>query len=143
MKYCVMLNALLNNARVMSYDDNAEVLDACYDAIDCDTIQMVPLWPDRMPKGYVAVCDEDVHGKAPIINPMASWLYGTDDHGQPITRNALVWKEIEDDFDFMTEEEAQKLADFFNEKADEIFSAVVDGVIKATCPEYIHRPATE
>lgn len=121
MKYCVLLNAIKNKAIVVSVEDDAELMDTIYRLIECDTVQMLPVYPGRLPKGFLALVDENTYGKDCYFNPMGSWLYGCDDHGQPIYRNAVIMKEIPDDFDFMTEEEAKRIADELNTKRDEIY----------------------
>lgn len=142
MKYVVLLDALQNKARIIRCLNDAEVLDTCYNLIGCDTIQLVPLWPDRLEKGFAAVCDEDTFGKVPVINPLASWLYGADQHGQPITRNALIWKTVPDDFDFMSPAEAHHIADLLNKSAEEIFTKVLDGISKGITNKDVSVPAT-
>lgn len=129
MKYCVVLNALSNLAQPVMCAEETGVLQTCYDLIDCDTIQLVPLYPGRLPKGYIAVCDEDTYGKMEIFNPLASWLYGTDEHGQPIVRDAVILKETEEDMIFMEEDEARKLSADLNEKAEEVFNKTMNAVI--------------
>ena len=121
MKYCVLLDCLSNQAKPIQRFRNTGILETAYQLMNCDTVQLVPLYPDRLPKGYEAVCDENTWGKTTIFNPLASWLYGCDDHGTPIMNNAVIFKVKEDDFAWMTEEEARKIADDLNTRADEIF----------------------
>ena len=123
MNYCVLLDCLANRAKPIQQVKDTGLLQTAYDLIGCTTVQLVPLYPDRLPKGYEAVCDEDTYGKTRIFNPLASWLYGCDDHGAPIANNVVIFKltEDEDDFDWMTEEEAQKICDDLNFHAEEIF----------------------
>lgn len=129
MKACVVLDAMMNIAKVVNVADDADILKTLYRLIDCDTVQLIPLYPDRIPEGYVALCDENTYGKTEIFNPLASWLYGADDHGQFITRNAVILKEIPDDFDFMTEEEAQSIAAPLNDRAEQIFTQTMDAIV--------------
>ena len=131
MKAIIVLDALENQAKVQRVGDDADIMRTIYRLIDCRTVQMLPLYPDRIPKGFLALCDEDTYGKAEIFNPLASWLYGCDDHGACVTRNAVIAKEIPEDFDFMTEEEARKICDDLNAKADDIFIVTMDAVVRA------------
>ena len=123
MNYCVLLDCLSNQARPIQQVKKTGLLQTAYDLIGCNTVQLVPLYPDRLPKGYEALCDEETYGKTKIFNPLASWLYGCDDHGVPIVNNAIIFKlkKSGDDFTWMTEEEARKIADDLNTRADEIF----------------------
>lgn len=122
MKYCVLLDAMANEAKAMAFPENVDLLAIAYDLIHCDTIQLVPLYPDRLPKGFDAVCDENRYpDELQIFNPLASWLYGTDDHGIPITKNVVIFKVRKDDFALMSEEEARKICKDLNDRADEIF----------------------
>lgn len=75
MKYCVVLSALENKAKVLRCLNDAEVLQTCYDVIHCHTVENVILHPGRLPKGFVAFADEDLYGKMQIFNPMASWIH--------------------------------------------------------------------
>ncbi len=122
MKYCVLLSAMDNEAKAMQFPENVDLLSIAYELIGCDTVQLVPIYPDRLPKGFDAVCDENrLDTEIQIFNPLASWLYGTDDHGVPITKNVVIFKVKRDDFALMTEEEARKICKDLNDRADEIF----------------------
>ena len=131
MKAIIVLDALENRAKVQRVGEDADIMRTIYRLIDCRTVQLLPLYPDRIPKGYIALVDENDHGKVQIFNPLASWLYGCDDHGACITRNAVIVKEIPEDFDFMTEEEARKICKDLNARAEEIFTVTMDAVVRA------------
>lgn len=122
MKYCVLLSAMDNEAKAMPFPEDADMLEIAYSLIACDTIQLVPVYPGRLPKGYEAVCDENrLDTEIQIFNPLASWLYGCDDHGVPITKNVVIFKVKRDSFVLMSEPEARKICDDLNARADEIF----------------------
>ena len=123
MNHCVLLDCLANRAKPIQQVKKTGLLQTAYDLIGCDTVQLVPLYPDRLPKGYEAVCDENSYGKTQIFNPLASWLYGCDDHGSPIVNNVVIFKLTKegDDFTWMTEEDARKICDDLNARAEEIF----------------------
>ena len=97
--------------------------------IDCEMLQLVPLYPDRLPKGYAAVCDENAYGKFSVINPIASWLYGADEHGSPVVRNSVVFRLRRDDFGWMTAEEATAIADGLNAVPAETMNKVLLNVV--------------
>ena len=121
MKYTVLLDAMQNKARVIRCLNDADLLETCYNLIGCRTVENIILEPGRLPEGFVAFADEDIRGDVAIYNPLASWLHGTDIHGQPICNNVLIWKEIPEDVDFMTAEEARQIANDLNARAQEIF----------------------
>lgn len=125
MNYCVLLDCLANRAKPIQQVKKTGILKTAYDLISCDHVQLVPLYPDRLPKGYEALCDEETYGKIRIVNPLASWLYGCDDHTVPIVNNVVIFKTCEDDFVWMTEEDAQQIADDLNARADEILRLIM------------------
>lgn len=129
MNHCVLLDAIKNKATVVSVEDDEDVMKTSYRLIDCDTVQLLPVYPGRLQKGFIALVDEDTYGKDAFFNPMASWLYGSDDHGLPVFRNAVILKEIPDDFDFMSKVEAQTIADDLNAKANWIVKMTMSGVL--------------
>ena len=121
MNYCVLLDCLENRAVPVQRVGKTGLLQTAYNLISCDSVQLVPLYPDRLPKGYEALCDEETYGKIRIANPLASWLYGCDDHGVPIVNNVVIFKVKRDDFAWMTEEEAKAICEDLNARAEEIF----------------------
>ena len=68
-----------------------DILNFCYKAINCDTIEIVH--PNRLPHPYCMIVDEEGLLKDLPLNPMASVLYETDIHGQPIVGTAIIMKE--------------------------------------------------
>ena len=129
MKYCVLLSQFDEPAKVVPCTTD-EVLETCYQLIDCDTVQLVPNYPDRLPKGYEALCDENTYGKSLFINPLASWIYGADEHGAGIFGKAVVLKTVrndegEEDLAFMTEDEAKALAEELNKDFENKYDLVI------------------
>ena len=131
MKAIIVLDALENRAKVQRVGEDADIMRTIYRLIGCDCVQMLPLYPNRIPKGFLALCDENTYGKAEIFNPLASWIHGADEHGQPICNNVIVWKEIPEDVDFMTAEEARQICKDLNDRADEIFDLTMFAVTGA------------
>lgn len=133
MSYCVFLSQYDEPAKVVQCTD--DVLPECYRLIECDTVQLVPGYPDRLPKGYEALCDENRYGKTVFINPLASWIYGADDHGAAIMGNVVVLKTIQmeegEDLAFMTEEEATALAEVLNTDFETKYDLVVFTVMRS------------
>ena len=132
MSYCVFLSQMDEPAKVVQCTD--DVLPECYRLIGCDTVQLVPIYPDRLPKGYDALCDENRYGKTVFINPLASWIYGADDHGAAIMGNVVILKTVQteegEDLAFMTEEEANALAEELNKDFETKYDVVVFTVMK-------------
>lgn len=135
MNYCVLLSQFDEPANVVpcTIDD---VLETCYTLIGCERVQLVPAYPDRLPKGYDILCDENIHGKTLLINPLASWIYGTDKHGAGIFGNAVILKVVnneddEGDLAFMTEEEANALAEDLNRDLNDKTHRITVGVMTA------------
>lgn len=122
MKYCILLDALENRAKMIPVQKGKKLLQIAYSLIHCDTVQLLPLYPGRIPEGFDAVCDEDTYGKLKIINPLASWIYGCDDHGAQIVNNVVIFKVKADDFCLMEEEEAKQIVDDLNARANDIFN---------------------
>ena len=79
--------------------------------IGCDMIEIVR--PEKLPRKFVMLIDEEGKLKPNSINPICSWLYGTEHHGDPIVGNAMIVKETfvngEMDFCGMTVEELEEL----------------------------------
>ena len=123
MKYCILLDAVENAAKIVPVKKGTKLLQMAYGLMNCDAVQLVPLYPDRLPKGFEAICDEDTFGKMKIFNPLASWLYGCDDHGATISNNVVIFKlnKRGDDFCLMEEDEAHQIADDLNARANEIY----------------------
>lgn len=129
MKYCVLLSQTDEPAKIVHCTTD-DVLETCYQLIDCDTVQLVPNYPDRLPKGYEALCDENTYGKTLFINPLASWIYGADEHGAGIFGKAVVLKTVrndegEEDLAFMTEDEAKALAEELNKDFENKYDLVI------------------
>lgn len=129
MNYCVLLSQTDEPAKIVPCTTD-EILETCYQLIGCKTVQLIPAYPDRLSKGYDILCDEDIHGKTVFINPLASWIYGADEHGAGIFGNAVILKVVnneddEGDLAFMTEEEAKALAEDLNQDYETKYELVV------------------
>ena len=129
MRYCVLLDAMARKAVPVKAKSGESLMKIAHRLIECETLQLVPLYPDRLPKGYAAVCDENAYGKFSAINPIASWLYGADEHGAPVVRNAVVFRLRRDDFGWMTAEEATAIADGLNAVPAETMNKVLLNVV--------------
>lgn len=81
--------------------------------IGCDYIEIV--YPRDLEEGYQMIVDEEgLYKETPRLNFIGAWLYGMQDHGNPIVGDALIMKTAytEDgiDTDGLPEDEAEKLA---------------------------------
>ena len=136
MKYCVLLPETDEPAKAVpcTIDD---VLPMCYELIGCRTVQLIPIYEHRIKPGYDLLTDEDIpEGKTVCINPLASWIFGADIHGSGILGNAVILKlerneEDEESMDlaFMTEEEANAMAEELNKDYDDKYDQVVFKVL--------------
>jgi hypothetical protein len=86
----------------------AEKLDWYYEHLDCSYIDIVmPHGLEHVAKMYglesllgkfCLICDDEALLKEkPMVNPIASLLYGCDQHGQPLFGKVLVGKNMETD----------------------------------------------
>ena len=86
---------LLTNGAVEIIDvpDRRSLLDWFYQQIDCTCIENV--YPRGLEYPYMLVVDgESLLKDRPTINFLASWLYETQDHGQPICGTALLMQRV-------------------------------------------------
>ncbi len=84
--------------------------------IGCDLIQIVH--PMGLESPRVLICDEEgLLKERPMINFIASWLYETHIHGDPIVGDCLIMEEYMGadggELGGMPKEDAEKLADDF------------------------------
>ena len=60
MKYWVLLDAMENRAKALPIKPGVSLMQTAYKAMGCDQVQLVPVYPDRLPKGYEAITDENL-----------------------------------------------------------------------------------
>ena len=88
--YAVKLNTQLDIEIVEKRPDQG-LLDFCYQNIGCQYVETVH--PRYLQEPYILMIDEEGRLKdKPMVNFIASYLYGTHEHRQPIVGNALVMK---------------------------------------------------
>jgi hypothetical protein len=79
---------------IVHREEDARLLPFCYSEIGCDCIEIVR--PDGLKEPYVMIVDEEGLLKdKPRLNCIASYLYGTQNHGQPIVGKVLIMKTVE------------------------------------------------
>lgn len=88
--YAVKLNTQLDIEIVEKRPDQG-LLDFCYQNIGCQYVETVH--PRYLQEPYILMVDEEGRLKdKPSINFIASYLYGTHEHHEPIVGNVLVMK---------------------------------------------------
>lgn len=61
--------------------------------IGCDMVEIVGCGLNELGEKYCMVCDEEFLLKGrPVINPVASYFYGLQKHGQPLCGDVLIMK---------------------------------------------------
>lgn len=109
-KYAVLLTDM-QEIKVLECDPQQELFDVARDCIGCDWIELVDLNPDSS-DGCVMLIDEEgkLRNKPASINCVASDLYGSGVHGDPIVGNAVLVRATDDSLELMTSDAADKLA---------------------------------
>ncbi len=117
-KFTVLLTDA-QEVKIIECDPLKELFDIARRVIGCDWIELVE--PDSyMNNGYLMLIDEEgkLRNQTPSINCIASDLYGSDRHGDPIVGNAVIVRANEDQLELLTDAEAKLLANGFNQKRD-------------------------
>lgn len=79
---------------IVERKEDERLLPFSYREIGCDCIEIVR--PDTLKEPYVIIVDEEGLLKdEPKLNTIASYLYGTQNHGQPIVGKVLIMKTVE------------------------------------------------
>ena len=117
----VKLNAMEISAQIVDVDEHKQLLENAYELIGCDWVESVRAVNLKEP--YVLVVDEEGLVKdRPVLNLIASILYGALKHGQPIAGDAIVMKEVwtEDgiDLEWLTDEEAKEAFELIREEME-------------------------
>ena len=74
---------------VVKNNPGQEFLEFCYDSIGCQYVEQVSA--KYLDAPYVLMIDEEgLFAEQPMVNVIASYLYGTHEHLQPIVGNALI-----------------------------------------------------
>ena len=82
------------------------LMDEMRKVIDADTLELVR--PQKLDREYVMLVDERGRLKEKnYVNVVASWLYGAEQHGEPIVGHAVILKAIPQNFTYMTYDEAK------------------------------------
>lgn len=131
--YAVKLGTQLS-IDIIEREPNEPLYTFCYRNIECDTIEVVN--PKGLEKPFVLVINEEgLLAADPAINFVGSYLYGTQDHHNPIVGEVLIMQEITTnsgiDLAFLTNDQAWMIAGKMKNVAIPAFRAVRSSMMKA------------
>ena len=115
-KFAVLLTDT-QDVKIVECDPQEEMFDIARGIIGCDWIELVE--PEPLAKDSCLLIIDEV-GKLRDedlpINCVASDLYGSDQHGDPIIGNAMVVRAADERLELLTADEAKQLANSLEEK---------------------------
>ena len=126
-KYAVLLTDA-QEIKVLECDPQEELFEIARGTIGCDWIELVE--PESLSKqGYVLMIDEEgkLRDHPASINCIASEMYGSYRHGDPIVGNAVIVHAADEQLELLSKTEAEVLADSLNRKRD----LAIDKISKA------------
>ena len=90
-------------------DPTLEVFDNARRLIGCDMIEIIHM-RENIGKGFVMLVDEEAKLKGNRnINCIASHLYGSQKHGDPLVGHVVIVADAGDELQLLTSEEASRL----------------------------------
>ena len=109
-KYAVLLTDN-QEIKILECDPQEEIFEIARGSLGCEWIELVE--PDALSKnGYLLLIDEEgklKDGPMPI-NCIASDMYGSDRHGDPIVGNAMIVRAGDERLMLLTKDEAEILS---------------------------------
>ena len=126
-KYAVLLTDA-QEIKVLECDPQEEMFEIARGTIGCDWIELVE--PESLSKqAYVLMIDEEgkLRDHPASINCIASEMYGSYRHGDPIVGNAVIVRAADERLELLSKTEAEVLADSLNRKRD----LAIDKISKA------------
>ena len=101
-QYAVLLTET-QDVKVIACNPDKDIFDIGREAIGCDWIELVEAEP-LAKDGLLMMIDEEGKLKpgGALINAIASALYGTEQHGDPIMGNAVIVRTTGEDLELLT-----------------------------------------
>lgn len=109
-KYALLLTIDGKVEFVMTDGTSEKMLEVAREKIGCEWIECVYCSDKRGNRICMMVDEEGKLKEERYMNPIASWLYGTHRHGDPIVGNAMLVFEGEEEFEYMNGMEVAYLA---------------------------------
>lgn len=125
--YTVRIEAAEATVEMVEIREGASIQNVGHELIGCRMIEIVQ--PRYFLKGYCIVIDEEGWLKEePVLNAVASHMYGMHKHGQGIVGNAIVMKNVMTgdgpDVGWLTKEEAEAVVIWIKARAHLIYSEI-------------------
>ena len=138
-KYAVLLTDT-QEVKTLECDPQEELFSIARGVIGCDWIELVE--PEVLSEnGNVMLIDEEgkLRRDRPSINCIASDLYGSDHHGDPIVGSAVIVHANEESLELMTNAEAKALADGLNQQREHSIEKISKafGLRVETVPDHV------
>ena len=125
-----LYGVLLTDAQEIGFVEikpDEDILSCTYRGIGCNTVEFVE--PDELTKrGMVMLVDEEgkLREGSKFINCVASFLYGSQEHGDPIVGNAMIVKLGDEQLEMLTGMEAAQLAKEMTELRGKAIDDIAD-----------------
>jgi len=138
-KYAVLLTDS-QEVKILECDPQEELFDTARGVIGCDWIELVE--PESLAEnGHVMLIDEEgkLRPDQPSVNCIASDLYCSDHHGDPIVGSAVIVHANEESLELMTNAEAKALADGLNQQREHSIEKISKafGLRVETVPDHV------
>lgn len=124
-KYAVQLTDS-QEVKLLECDPEKEMFDIGREAIGCEWIELVE--PEPLARdGYLLMIDEEAKLKGMcFINCIASHLYESERHGDPIVGDAVIVKSAGESLELLTHDEAKQIAFAMEQARDVSIEKVAD-----------------
>ena len=114
-RYAVLLTDH-HEVKVIEQQPGEEVFDCGRRAIGCDWIELVNLTNFRKANLLMMIDEEGkIKDGEKYVNCVASYMYGTQAHGDPIIGNAVLIQSAGEDLVMMTKADAERMAERVSE----------------------------
>ena len=109
-KYALLLTTDGKVEFVTTDGEDGKILEVAREKIGCEWIECVYCSDERGNRICMMIDEEGKLKEEQYMNPIASWLYETCRHGDPIVGNAMLVLEGEEDLEYMNGMEVARLA---------------------------------